>query len=262
MKRQLRYIRQPWYRRELRSKRQLLNGCQVWYARGVRWFREPLRPWDLLSELELRLRRIPHKTVLRVAEDFLWVVALASLGLCSVAYGSAAIHQARQKAVLSALRANAAAPAPLASTAQTSRSKVANSVLLGLIEIPRLDTASIVEEGVETSTLWKAVGHIPGTALPGERGNAVLAAHRDTYFSGLGDLKVGDMVSFKSPTATYSYRVESTRIVEPDDAEVLRPSNEPTLTLVTCYPFQYIGNAPRRYVVTARQEQQTASESE
>jgi sortase A len=255
MTRRLRYTRQPWYTREFPSKRQLAEVCQLLHAQAARWLREPLRPGDFLCEVELRLRRIPRKTVLRFTEDFLWVVALASLGFCSVAYGSAAIHQARQKAVLEALRANAAAPASLASASQASNSKVANNVLLGLIEIPRLDTASIVEEGVETSTLWKAVGHIPGTALPGEWGNAVLAAHRDTYFSGLGDLKVGDLVSFKSPTATYSYRVESTRIVEADDAEVLRPSKEPTLTLVTCYPFHYIGNAPQRYVVTARQEQ-------
>ena len=255
MTRRLRYTRQPWYTREFPSKRQLAEVCQLLHAQAARWLREPLRPGDFLREVELRLRRIPRKTVLRFTEDFLWVVALASLGFCSVAYGSAAIHQARQKAVLEALRANTAAPASLASASQASHSKVANNVLLGLIEIPRLDTASIVEEGVETSTLWKAVGHIPGTALPGEWGNAVLAAHRDTYFSGLGDLKVGDLVSFKSPTATYSYRVESTRIVEADDAEVLRPSKEPTLTLVTCYPFHYIGNAPQRYVVTARQEQ-------
>ncbi len=255
MTRRLRYTRQPWYTREFPSKRQLAHVCQLLHAQAARWLREPLRPWDFLCEVELRLRRIPRKTVLRVAEDFLWVVALASIGFCSLAYGSAAIHQARQKAVLEALRANAAAPASLASATLTSKSNVANDFLLGLIEIPRLDTASVVEEGVDTSTLWKAVGHIPGTALPGERGNAVLAAHRDTYFSGLRDLTVGDLLSFKSPTATYSYRVESTRIVEPDDAEVLRPSNEPTLTLVTCYPFHYIGNAPQRYVVTARQEQ-------
>ena len=261
MTRRLRYTRQPWYTREFPSKRQLAHVSQVLHARAAAWLREPLRPWDFLCEVELRLRRIPRKTVLRFTEDFLWVVALASIGFCSVAYGSAAIHQARQKAVLEALRANSAAPASLASASQASDSKVANNVLLGLIEIPRLDTASIVEEGVETSTLWKAVGHIPGTALPGERGNAVLAAHRDTYFSGLGDLKVGDLVSFKSPTATYSYRVESTRIVEPDDTQVLAASNEPILTLVTCYPFHYIGNAPQRYVVTAR-EQQRASQSQ
>jgi len=261
MTRRLRYTRQPWYTREFPSKRQLAHVYQVLRARAAVWLREPLRPWDFLCEVELRLRRIPRKTVLRFTEDFLWVVALASVGFCSVAYGSAAIHQARQKAVLEALRANSAGPAPLASASQASDSKVANNVLLGLIEIPRLDTASIVEEGVETSTLWKAVGHIPGTALPGERGNAVLAAHRDTYFSGLGDLKVGDWVSFKSPTATYSYRVESTRIVEPDDTQVLAASTEPILTLVTCYPFHYIGNAPQRYVVTAR-EQLPASQSQ
>lgn len=261
MTRRVRYTRRPWYTREFPSKRQLAHAYQVLHARAAAWLREPLRPWDFLCEVELRLRRIPRKTVLRFTEDFLWVVALASVGFCSVAYGSAAIHQARQKAVLEALRANSVAPASLASPSQASNSKVAGDVLLGLIEIPRLDTASIVEEGVETSTLWKAVGHIPGTPLPGERGNAVLAAHRDTYFSGLGDLKVGDLVSFKSPTAIYSYRVESTRIVEPDDTQVLAASNEPILTLVTCYPFHYIGNAPQRYVVTAR-GQQPASQSQ
>jgi sortase A len=133
-------------------------------------------------------------------------------------------------------------------------------VLLGLIEIPRLDTAAIVEEGVSVGTLWKAVGHLPGTALPGEAGNAVLAGHRDTYFSGLGDLKVGDLVSFKSPTATYSYRVESARVVEPDDDSVLNASKEATLTLITCYPFHYIGSAPQRYVVTAREVPMSDSE--
>lgn len=255
MKRQFVYGR-PWYTREFPSKRQLERAYQDWYARAAAWLREPLRPWSLVREAELRLQRIPRKTVLRVTEDCLWVVALASLGFCSVAYGSAAIHQARQKAILAALRANAAAGS-LASASQTPRPDATKEVLLGLIEIPRLDTAAIVEEGVESSTLWKAVGHIPGTAMPGEPGNAVLAAHRDTYFSGLGDLQVGDQMSFKSPAATYSYRVESTRIVEPDDTEVLRASKEPTLTLVTCYPFHYIGNAPQRYVVTAREEPTT-----
>jgi sortase A len=253
MNRRVRYRQQPWYTRELPSKRQLGRVCQACYARAVTWLQGPLQPRDLWCEVELRLRWVPRKAVLRVAEDFLWVVALVSLGFCSVAYGSAAIHQARQKAILESLRASAVNHTA-SSKPSPSKLELANNVLLGLIEIPRLDTAAIVEEGVETGTLWKAVGHLPGTALPGEPGNAVLAAHRDTYFSGLGDLKVGDLVSFKSPTATYSYRVESTRIVKPDDAEALSGSNEPTLTLVTCYPFHYIGTAPQRYVVTAREE--------
>ncbi len=226
---------------------------RLWYGRTATWLHEPLQPGDFVRDLELRLRRIPRKTVLWVAEDCLWVVAITCLSFCSVAYGSAAIHQAREKAILQGLRATADNHAS-GSGSRASKRKVVNNVLLGLIEIPKLDTAAIVEEGVETATLWKAVGHVPGTAFPGEAGNAVLAAHRDTYFSGLDDLRVGDLVSFKSPTATYSYRVESTRIVEPDDAEVLSASQQPTLTLVTCYPFHYIGSAPQRYVVTAREE--------
>lgn len=252
--------KQPWYTRDVPSKRQFGRACKVWGARSAAWLRKPLRPSEFLREIKLRWRSNPLKSALRAAEVFLWVVAVASLGFCSIAYGGAAIHQAREKAILASLRANAAAHGDVGAGVRATNLKAPNEVLLGLIEIPRLDTATIVEEGVSTGTLWKAVGHIPGTAFPGEPGNAVLAGHRDTYFSGLGDLKAGDLVSFKSPTATYSYRVESTRIVEPDDGSVLRASKDATLTLITCYPFHYIGSAPQRYVVTARQEQEPAAE--
>ncbi|MFZ3333468.1 MAG: class D sortase [Candidatus Acidiferrales bacterium] len=208
----------------------------------------------------MRWRRNPRKSALRAAEVCLWVVAVASLGFCSIAYGGAAIHQAREKAILASLRVNSAAHADVRSGIRATNLKAPDEVLLGLIEIPRLDTSAIVEEGVSTGTPWKAVGHIPGTAFPGQPGNAVLAGHRDTYFPGLGDLKVGDQVSFESPTATYSYRVESTRIVEPDDVTVLSASTETTLTLITCYPFHYIGSAPQRYVVTAREVPMSASQ--
>lgn len=260
MPRRLLYRRQPWYAREFPSKQELWRAYQVLYGRAVKWMREPLRPRGPLREVDSRLRRIPRKSLLRGAEVCLWAVAIGALGFCSIAYGSAAIYQARQKAILASLRANASAHAELGSATRTSRSKPANELLLGLIEIPRLDTAAIVEEGVSVGTLWKAVGHLPGTALPGQAGNAVLAGHRDTYFSGLGDLKVGDLVSFKSPTATYSYRVESARVVEPDDDSVLNASKEATLTLITCYPFHYIGSAPQRYVVTAREVPMSDSE--
>ena len=260
MRRRLLYRRRPWYAREFPSGRELSRACQAFYARTVRWMREPLRPSGPLRGKDLRLRKIPRKSLLRVAEVCLWIVAIGALGFCSLAYGSAAIYQARQKAILASLRANASAHAELRSGLRVSSSKPANEVLLGLIEIPRLDTAAIVAEGVSAGTLWKAVGHLPGTALPGQTGNAVLAGHRDTYFSGLGDLKTGDLVSFKSPTATYSYRVESARVVESDDDSVLSASKEATLTLITCYPFHYIGSAPQRYVVTAREVPMPASE--
>jgi sortase A len=222
--------------------------------------RGPLRPRGPLREVDLRLRRIPRKSLLRLAEVCLWVVAIGTLGFCSIAYGSAALHQAREKKILASLRASASVHSGPAAAHRISTQLPPHEMLLGLIQFPRLDTSAIVEEGVSTGTLWKAVGHLPGTALPGQPGNAVLAAHRDTYFSGLGDLKVGDLVSYESPTATYSYRIESTRIVEPDDRSVLSTSNEPTLTLITCYPFHYIGSAPQRYVVTARQVPMAASE--
>ncbi|MGA8408036.1 MAG: class D sortase [Candidatus Acidiferrales bacterium] len=201
-----------------------------------------------------------RQQALRAVEVCLWIVAIASLGFCSIAYGSAAVHQAREKAILAEMRANPGVHGVGGAGVRASQPKAANEVLLGLLEIPRLDTSAIVEEGVSTGTLWKAVGHMPGTALPGQSGNAVLAGHRDTYFSGLGDLKVGDLVGFKSPTATYSYRVESARVVEPDDDSVLSASKDATLTLITCYPFHYIGSAPQRYVVTAREEPESAAQ--
>jgi sortase A len=254
MSRQLLYKRQPWYARELPSQPELRRAYEVLRARTRAWLQKPLRPSELLREAESRWRKNPRKSALRAAEVCLWVVAVASLGFCSIAYGGAAIHQAREKAILASLRANATAHAGGGAVVRAANLTAPSEVLLGLIEIPRLDTSAIVEEGVSAGTLWKAVGHMPGTALPGQRGNAVLAGHRDTYFSGLGDLKVGDLLSYESPTATYSYRVESTRIVEPDDVSVLNASAEPTLTLITCYPFHYIGSAPRRYVVTARED--------
>ncbi len=259
MSKQLLY-KQPWYTRDVPSKRQAVDACSVWRTRAERWLREPLRTSELLRKAESRWRRNPRKTALRAVEVCLWVVALACLGFCSIAYGGAAIHQAREKAILASLRANSAAHADVRSGIRATSLRAPGEVLLGLIEIPRLDTSAIVEEGVSTGTLWKAVGHLPGTALPGQPGNAVLAGHRDTYFSGLGDLKAGDLVSFKSPTATYSYRVEFARVVEPDDDSVLSASKEGTLTLITCYPFHYIGSAPQRYVVTAREVPTSDSE--
>lgn len=252
--------KQPWYTRDLPSKRRFAAAYRVWRTHAERWLHEPLRPPELLRVAESRWRRNPRKFALRASELCLWVVAVASLGFCSIAYGGAAIHQARQKAILASLRANASAHADVRGGVRRTNLKAPDEVLLGLIEIPRLDTSAIVEEGVSTLTLWKAVGHLPGTALPGQPGNAVLAGHRDTYFSGLGDLKAGDLLNYKSPAATYSYRVESTRIVEPDDDSVLRNSKDATLTLITCYPFHYIGSAPQRYVVTAREVPIPASE--
>jgi sortase A len=111
-----------------------------------------------------------------------------------------------------------------------------------------------VKEGVDERTLDIAVGHIPHTALPGQPGNIGVAAHRDTLFRNLKDVRRDDKITLTTLDAEYVYRVVSTKIVQPSDVSVLDSSpNENTLTLITCYPFYFIGNAPKRFIVRAQQ---------
>jgi len=121
----------------------------------------------------------------------------------------------------------------------------------GRISIPALRVASVIVAGSDAKSLARAVGFIPGTALPGEGGNTGLAAHRDTFFRRLADIRVNDLVTVTTVTGSYDYLVQETQIVEPDDVWVLDPTPQPAVTLVTCYPFNYIGNAPRRFIVRA-----------
>jgi sortase A len=195
------------------------------------------------------------RRILRRAEVFLWIVAIGTIGYCSVAYASAAVHQRREKA---ALRAAGMDFSSSSASAWDSRKLVVQEPrdygVLGVIEIPRLNISTVVEEGVDSSTLWEAVGHLPGTPMPGQNGNSALAAHRDTYFSGLGDVVVGDEIVFRSVTEKFRYRVESTKIVDADATDALEDSTTPTLSLITCYPFHYVGPAPKRFIVVARAE--------
>lgn len=123
--------------------------------------------------------------------------------------------------------------------------------VVGRLEIPRLSLSTVVFEGADQDVLERGAGHLPGSALPGNRGNTVLAAHRDTFFRPLRRIQVGDTVKIHTPPGDSVYIVESARVVEPDDVDVLRPTPEPALTLITCYPFRYIGPAPERFVVRA-----------
>jgi sortase A len=128
----------------------------------------------------------------------------------------------------------------------------AEGSVLGRLEIPRLGMKVIVDEGVSDGVLRRAVGHIPQTALPGERGNVALAGHRDTFFRPLRKIQAGDAIALRTPAGDFNYRVESTAVVVPTDVRVLKPSADPMLTLVTCFPFYYVGSAPDRFVVRAR----------
>jgi len=163
--------------------------------------------------------------------------------------------------------ASAVAKAPAVTSAPgiAGSPRPSNGDLLGRIEIQRLHLSAIVREGVDDDTLRRAVGHIPSTALPGESGNFAIAAHRDTLFRALKDIHKDDRVTFQSENQTFTYQVVSTRIVNPTDVSVLNPeppeprtgeSNagapEKTLTMITCYPFYFVGSAPQRFIVKAR----------
>jgi sortase A len=123
--------------------------------------------------------------------------------------------------------------------------------LIGRIEIPRLGLATIVIEGSDQAALQRAAGHIPGTPLPGHAGNSAITGHRDTFFRPLRDIQRDDLIRVTTPKGQYQYRVASLSIVGPDDLRVLDSDGGETLTLITCYPFNYVGGAPRRFVVHA-----------
>jgi LPXTG-site transpeptidase (sortase) family protein len=123
--------------------------------------------------------------------------------------------------------------------------------LVGRIEIPRIGLRAVILEGVAQRTLALALGHIPGTAMPGATGNVGIAGHRDTFFRGLSGVQRGDKIVVTTLNTLYEYSVKSFEVVGPRETRVLDDSSEPTLTLVTCYPFHYIGPAPKRFIVHA-----------
>jgi len=123
--------------------------------------------------------------------------------------------------------------------------------LVGMLDIPRLHVSTPVVEGDDDGTLERAAGHLPDTPLPWQDGNSAIAAHRDGLFRPLKDVRVGDEIRFRTTRTEYRYRVTRTAIVMPSDLSVLKRHSRTTLTLITCYPFYYVGSAPKRFVVHA-----------
>jgi LPXTG-site transpeptidase (sortase) family protein len=133
--------------------------------------------------------------------------------------------------------------------ASPSRTAPPAGTVIGRIELPSLNLSAPLLEGTDDKTLSRGAGHIEDTAFPGEIGNVGIAGHRDTDFRPLKRVKAGDEMVVTTADRVYRYRVDRTFIVDPKDVYVLDPTKEPTVTLVTCYPFQYIGHAPRRFIV-------------
>ncbi len=123
--------------------------------------------------------------------------------------------------------------------------------LVGMLEIPRLKMSTPVVEGDDDKTLRAAVGHLPDTPQPWEAGNSAIAAHRDGLFRPLKNIRIGDDIRVRTRRGELRYKVRTTRIVKPSDLSVLEQSDDHALTLITCYPFYYVGSAPKRFIVRA-----------
>ena len=194
---------------------------------------------------------------LRRGEIALCVIGFSLLGGAAAATVRSRVYQARQGRAFSDLDgriATAAGPVPasaLVSPAETRTVPALDPLVLGRIEIPRIGVSAIVREGDDDATLSVAVGRVPGTARPGEKGNMALAGHRDSFFQPLRHIRVDDVIRIRTPGHEYEYRVDSTEIVGPGELRVLAPSAAAVLTLVTCYPFGYVGSAPDRFIVRA-----------
>jgi sortase A len=189
---------------------------------------------------------------MRSAERLLLAIGIIAFGW----FASGQIYAAREQAALSreleaAQRHAAAATAALPASVSPPRLALASRALIGRIEVPRLSLSALAREGVDVRTLRGSVGHVPGTALPGQPGNAAFAAHRDTFFRPLAGIRRGDTILVTTPDGVHQYRVFATRIVEPTEVSVLRSGQLSQLTLVTCYPFDYVGSAPQRFLVLA-----------
>jgi sortase A len=169
--------------------------------------------------------------------------ALLTTGLISAGWVGLVMTEARFVGAMSA--------PPAASAIATADAVVPRGSWVARLEAPSAKLSATVLEGSDDKTLRRAAGHIEGTAFPGDDGNIGIAGHRDTTFSRVQHLKLGDTITLETLAGEFEYRVSKTMIVQPDAIEVLDPTPQPTLTLVTCYPFTYLGNAPKRYILRA-----------
>ena len=188
----------------------------------------------------------------RWLERLLLTIGVVCLGYFVYTYLEARLYQSFEDQQLDAILQSAppSETAP-AGPAAPGRTPPAPGSTIGRIEIPRLGVSAIIRAGSDARTLRLAVGYIPGTALPGENGNVGLAGHRDTFFRRLRDINPDDEIRVTTKDGVYHYYVQRTNIVMPKDVWVLNATGYPALTLVTCYPFSYVGSAPKRFIVRA-----------
>ncbi len=176
---------------------------------------------------------------------FFFLAGVIALGYVAYTLIDTQLYQTRARDQFEELKA------PLKATNTKTIAPIVAGAPLGRIEISSLGVGAMILEGIDDKTLRRAVGHIPGTAVPGQSGNVALAGHRDTFFRGLRNVHKDDEITLETLAGSYRYRVDQIQIVLPGDIGLLKNSGQPTLTLVTCYPFSFVGSAPQRFVVQA-----------
>lgn len=189
-----------------------------------------------------------HTKVIRATCYFLLAGGLAALGYVGYVSADSKAYQVAEKAKFT----QATEKQALTQTVVTRHPAVLRQGdVIGEIQVPRLGLDAMVVQGDSANNLQRAVAHISNSALPGEWGNVALAGHRDTFFRPLRDIRAGDEIRFNTATGAFEYRVQSIEVVGPRDTDVLQPYSGRDLTLITCFPFSFVGRAPGRFVVRA-----------
>jgi len=203
-----------------------------------------------VSELKLAIRQSFSRKQLLSRRSWSLILVLAGVVLLTyVGYSYFSMYHEQQRLAREWEEQQRQAQS---TSADASAIPVTHDDGLTRVSIPKISLDAIIVEGTSHKQLKLGPGHVKNTPIPGETGNSVLSAHRDTFFRHIYELTKGDDIIVKRLGRTFTYQVVSKKIVEPDDTSVLAPSTEARLTLITCYPIYYIGPAPKRLIVTAK----------
>ena len=171
-------------------------------------------------------------------------IGIALIAWCGFGALQAKVYQTRESSTLDRMVVDKKKPT-------APRAAKAKNQLIGRLEIPRLKMSVMVVDGDDEKTLRTAAGHLPDTPLPWEFGNSAVAGHRDGLFRPLRSVRVTDRMRLTTPHGNFQYAVSNIRIIEPNDLSVLVTKGQSSLTLITCYPFNFVGQAPKRFIVQA-----------
>ena len=209
----------------------------------------------------VRIKGIPARRISLMLRAFQQLTLMAGLCLglwpCYVMAESRWVQYVGAMQVAAARRDQQETIVPPKPSGSGSRTPVQRGKVLGQFEVPRLKLSYVLLEGTDNRTLDKSIGHVVGTGLPGESGNISIAGHRNTHFRKLEWIRRGDEIVLTSPRGQYRYQVEWLRLFRPDDIEVIDAGHGPAVTLITCFPFEYVGSAPLLYIVRALPDDET-----